>query len=499
MNIITSQDCDCKRYESPYDTKWHLLVLEVIPPSSFCPDGFTEAYFNIFIKHLQFFSSSGLLLLQLTSNNRLKASHGFNNAWRGIGASCSVLHAVATAVRYLSFTKSYFVKIAILPTIIIGSIASGLGLGALVLVPIQTAFINPNNLHNFTQYASIFSSPEVGANYPKACSVLSKFFPCLQIIGLALPREKQSDTTTSKKVFLLFRSNFSLRRLRLAKYSYSKPEFAIECVSCKMELLFAALLGIYTSSQEFLLGIGLFCFKTDGKQMVCKSISLNKLYTWFSSPFTLRKSSKRIKLQGVLNFIKTAIHLKMRRIFVIFHSLCELMHPKKHLQILTSKYKKVNIHRWLNSGSTYLPHHDNGLSVKRQNAVHPFATDTKALKLAFVVEAEFARINISCRKMKMKMKIYHGYAFTVASSESPHASSSMGRQRKERLAFSKHKSQNANKTAEAVCCKCVFKNYDRTHTLVIFAIQSSECFPPVHAIMFHSTAFCFILLRFDLI
>uniref|UniRef100_A0A915EWT6 Uncharacterized protein n=1 Tax=Echinococcus canadensis TaxID=519352 RepID=A0A915EWT6_9CEST len=169
---------------------------------------------------------SGLLLLQLTLNNRLKVSHGFNNVWRGIGASYSVLHAVATA--WFPNHRS----------IIIGSIASGLGLGALVLVPIQTAAINPNNLHNFTQYASIFSSPEVGANYPKAFSVLSKFILCLQIIGLALPQEKQSDVSLPviilvssprqqrQKNFLLFRSNFSLRRLRLRPLMILQIEWA---------------------------------------------------------------------------------------------------------------------------------------------------------------------------------------------------------------------------------------------------------------------------------
>ncbi|VDK22978.1 unnamed protein product [Taenia asiatica] len=92
----------------------------------------------------------------------------------GIGASYSVLYAVATA-----WFPNY-------RSTIVGIIASGLGLGALVLVPIQTAVINPKNIQNFTH-------PDVKNNIPKAFSVLGGFILCLQIIGFALLREKRFD------------------------------------------------------------------------------------------------------------------------------------------------------------------------------------------------------------------------------------------------------------------------------------------------------------------
>uniref|UniRef100_A0A915EXA8 Oxalate:formate antiporter n=1 Tax=Echinococcus canadensis TaxID=519352 RepID=A0A915EXA8_9CEST len=139
-----------------------------------------KSLFFIFIEYSQFFSSGGLLLSQLTLNYGLgpliftsSIMFGF-----GIGASYSVLYAVATA--WFPNHRS----------IIVGIIASGLGLGALVLVPIQTAVINPNNLQNFTH-------PEVKNNIPKAFSVLGGFILCLQIIGFALLREKHSDVEMS--------------------------------------------------------------------------------------------------------------------------------------------------------------------------------------------------------------------------------------------------------------------------------------------------------------
>nr|CDS31536.2 oxalate:formate antiporter [Hymenolepis microstoma] len=92
----------------------------------------------------------------------------------GIGAAYSVLYAVSTA--WFLDNRS----------LVVGIIASGLGLGALVFVPLQTYIINPNNVDDLF-------SPQVTERVPLAFLVLGGLILCLQIIGFALLREKERD------------------------------------------------------------------------------------------------------------------------------------------------------------------------------------------------------------------------------------------------------------------------------------------------------------------
>ncbi|VUZ43928.1 unnamed protein product [Hymenolepis diminuta] len=68
-------------------------------------------------------------------------------------------------------------------SLVVGIIASGLGLGAVVFVPLQTYFINPNNIDDL-------SSPQITEKVPNAFRNLGCLILCLQIIGFILLREK---------------------------------------------------------------------------------------------------------------------------------------------------------------------------------------------------------------------------------------------------------------------------------------------------------------------
>ncbi|VDL58212.1 unnamed protein product [Hymenolepis diminuta] len=84
---------------------------------------------------------------------------------------------------FLSVASSWFPEHR---SIIVGLIAAGYGLGALVFTPIQTALINPNNNPNF-------SDPDVTSRVPNAFLIFGGIILGMQIIGLLISREYKPD------------------------------------------------------------------------------------------------------------------------------------------------------------------------------------------------------------------------------------------------------------------------------------------------------------------
>ncbi|VDP52324.1 unnamed protein product [Schistosoma mattheei] len=88
--------------------------------------------------------------------------------------------------------------------LIVGMVAGGFGLGALVFTPIQTALINPNNVkvNNVTRYTVLFyidrrfTDPDVLDRLPSAFLILGGILLFIQVIGFGLLRPKP----TSKRV-----------------------------------------------------------------------------------------------------------------------------------------------------------------------------------------------------------------------------------------------------------------------------------------------------------
>ncbi|VDO04932.1 unnamed protein product [Rodentolepis nana] len=76
---------------------------------------------------------------------------------------------------------------------VIGIILGGLGMGALVFTPFQTALINPNNLQN--------NHPDVQANVRLSFVKLGAFMVVLQIIGFILIRKNRSEEEEEFDVF----------------------------------------------------------------------------------------------------------------------------------------------------------------------------------------------------------------------------------------------------------------------------------------------------------
>ncbi|KAM3179976.1 hypothetical protein ACTXT7_017206 [Hymenolepis weldensis] len=108
----------------------------------------------------------------------------------GIGAAYSVLYAVASA--WFPYNRS----------LVVGIIASGLGLGAVVFVPLQTYFINPNNIDDL-------SSSQVTERVPKAFRNLGCLILCLQIIGFALLREKHPKLDIHAELSIIASQDFA--------------------------------------------------------------------------------------------------------------------------------------------------------------------------------------------------------------------------------------------------------------------------------------------------
>lgn len=84
---------------------------------------------------------------------------------------------------FLSVASSWFPEHR---SAIVGLIAAGYGLGALVFTPIQTALINPNNNPDF-------NDPDVTGRIPNAFLVFGGIILGMQIIGLILTREFKPD------------------------------------------------------------------------------------------------------------------------------------------------------------------------------------------------------------------------------------------------------------------------------------------------------------------
>ncbi|VDN16575.1 unnamed protein product [Dibothriocephalus latus] len=76
--------------------------------------------------------------------------------------------------------------------LVVGIIAAGLGLGSLVFSPIQTALINPHNIHDL-------ADPRVKDNLPRAFSILGGIMLALQVIGLCLCRERKKEIENEKR------------------------------------------------------------------------------------------------------------------------------------------------------------------------------------------------------------------------------------------------------------------------------------------------------------
>ncbi|KER34057.1 hypothetical protein T265_00235 [Opisthorchis viverrini] len=76
--------------------------------------------------------------------------------------------------------------------LVVGLIVGGFGAGALLFTPIQTAYINPDNIavNNTTK---TFTDPDLLARVPKACLVLAATISCIQAFGLLMMREKAKD------------------------------------------------------------------------------------------------------------------------------------------------------------------------------------------------------------------------------------------------------------------------------------------------------------------
>ncbi|VDL60587.1 unnamed protein product [Hymenolepis diminuta] len=103
----------------------------------------------------------------------------------GFGFSYAIIFSVA---------GSWFPKRRALIT---GMIVGGFGLGALVFTPIQTVYINPNNLmvNNETK---LFDDPELLDKVPMAFLILGGSLAALQFIGIFLLIEKTEPKKTTK-------------------------------------------------------------------------------------------------------------------------------------------------------------------------------------------------------------------------------------------------------------------------------------------------------------
>ena len=81
------------------------------------------------------------------------------------------------------------------------SIANGgYGLGAAIWIPIETAFVNPDNVEAVGRIDKYFEDPKLLANVPKLFLVLGGIFTGLQIIGLFLLYEAPETLQSSRYV-----------------------------------------------------------------------------------------------------------------------------------------------------------------------------------------------------------------------------------------------------------------------------------------------------------
>nr|VZI38149.1 unnamed protein product [Spirometra erinaceieuropaei] len=76
--------------------------------------------------------------------------------------------------------------------LIVGTIVGGFGLGALVFTPVQTAFINPNNVA-VNQTTGMFEDEALLQRVPEAFLMLGGTLAALQFIGIILLRQKPSE------------------------------------------------------------------------------------------------------------------------------------------------------------------------------------------------------------------------------------------------------------------------------------------------------------------
>nr|CDS31341.1 oxalate:formate antiporter [Hymenolepis microstoma] len=109
---------------------------------------------------------------------------------------------------FLSVASSWFPKHR---SMIVGFIAAGYGLGALVFTPIQTALINPNNNPDF-------NAPDVSDRIPNALLVLGGIVLGMQIIGIIITREYKPESVEISLDFTDSISNITYAEESLEDY-----------------------------------------------------------------------------------------------------------------------------------------------------------------------------------------------------------------------------------------------------------------------------------------
>ena len=75
---------------------------------------------------------------------------------------------------------------------------SGYGFGAAIWIPIETTFVNPNNIQAVGSTDKYFEDPRILENIPKLFLLLGGIFVGLQLVGLLLIFEAPETSKKSK-------------------------------------------------------------------------------------------------------------------------------------------------------------------------------------------------------------------------------------------------------------------------------------------------------------
>ena len=96
-------------------------------------------------------------------------------------------------------TENYLIFSGLMSSIALG----GCGFGAAIWIPIETTFVNPNDIEAVGLTDKYFEDPRILENIPKLFLLLGGIFAVLQIIGLLLLQEVPEMSEISRYCFLL--------------------------------------------------------------------------------------------------------------------------------------------------------------------------------------------------------------------------------------------------------------------------------------------------------
>ena len=126
------------------------------------------------------FGSGGVLLTYLSIQQSMSLTIFTYGLLFGIGSGFSLIQPMVVVMRWFPQNKG----------LVMGIVSSGYGLSALVFDPIQTAYINPDNLEIGGVY---WENDEVLDRVPTLFLLLGAIYLVMQLVGLALINPSPSE------------------------------------------------------------------------------------------------------------------------------------------------------------------------------------------------------------------------------------------------------------------------------------------------------------------